>query len=65
MVKKLDENSDDLPDHIGWRLEAQTNLIGTGLGTNWATVLNSTTTNQIFLPINTTNGSVFFRLVYP
>jgi hypothetical protein len=52
-------------DHTGWRLEAQTNLIGTGLGTNWVTVSNSATTNQSSIPINSANGSVFFRLVYP
>jgi hypothetical protein len=49
------------PDHIGWRLEAQTN----GLGTNWGTVSGSSATNRIsFLP-NTTGGDVFFRLSYP
>src|SRR5262249_53403474 len=25
-------------DHLGWRLQAQTNTSGTGLGTNWGTV---------------------------
>ncbi len=48
-------------DHTGWRLETQTN----NLGTNWVTVANSSLTNQWLLPVNTTNGSVFFRLVYP
>jgi cellulose 1,4-beta-cellobiosidase len=52
-------------DHLGWRLEAQTNSPGTGLGTNWFTVSGSTATNQIFIPIDTANGSVFFRLAYP
>jgi hypothetical protein len=52
-------------DHAGWRLQTQTNSPGTGLGTNWATVANSTGTNQIFIPIGATNGSVFFRLIYP
>jgi hypothetical protein len=28
-------------------------------------VNDSTTTNQIIVPINPTNGSVFFRLAYP
>jgi hypothetical protein len=53
------------PDHVGWRLEAQTNAPGAGLGTNWVTVANSAATNQVFLPINAANGSVFFRLAYP
>jgi fibronectin type 3 domain-containing protein len=52
-------------DHTGWWLEMQTNSLAAGLGTNWTTVPNSTTTNQVFAPINPTSGSVFFRLVYP
>ena len=52
-------------DHTGWRLETQTNGIGAGLGTNWSTVSGSALTNQIWIPMNSTNGSVFFRLVYP
>jgi autotransporter-associated beta strand protein len=52
-------------DHTGWRLETQTNSLATGLGTNWFTVSDSTATNQIIVPLNATNGSVFFRLVYP
>lgn len=51
--------------HLGWRLEAQTNSLTTGISTNWFTVSGSATTNQIFLPINSANGSVFLRLVYP
>jgi len=52
-------------DHVGWRLVAQTNSVGAGLGTNWTTVPDSAATNQIFVPINLANGSVFFRLIYP
>jgi len=52
-------------DHTGWRIEAQTNSIAVGIGTNWFTVSGSDATNQIFLPINPANGSVFLRLVYP
>ncbi|MDB6018458.1 MAG: Immunoglobulin subtype [Pedosphaera sp.] len=52
-------------DHIGWRLQAQTNDLTQGLGTNWFDVNGSTFTNQMFFPINSTDGSVFFRLVYP
>ncbi len=52
-------------EHTGWRLEAQTNSIGAGLGTNRVTVSGSTGTNQLSVPISTANGSVFFRLVYP
>jgi autotransporter-associated beta strand protein len=51
--------------HTGWRLQAQTNSLNVGLSSNWATVGGSTATNQISVPINPANGSVFFRLVYP
>ena len=52
-------------DHLGWRLQIQTNTLSNGLGTNWATVPNSTNTTQIQIPIDPANGSVFLRLVYP
>jgi len=48
-------------NHTGWRLEAQTN----GLGTNWVVVSGSTLTNLFNIPVVITNGSVFFRLLYP
>jgi hypothetical protein len=47
-------------DHTSWQLQAQTN----GLGGNWTTLSNTAATNQVSLPINATNGSVFYRLVY-
>jgi hypothetical protein len=52
-------------DHTGWTLQAQTNSLGIGLGTNWVSVAASTTTNQVTFPINRANGSVFYRLVLP
>ena len=54
-----------LTDHLGWKLQAQTNSPALGLGTNWFTVLGSGATNAIPQTINPTNGNVFFRLVYP
>lgn len=51
-------------NHIGWRLQAQTNSSNVGLGTNWVTVSNSISTNQISWPTSETNGGIFFRLVY-
>ncbi len=48
-------------DHTGWILEVQTN----GLGTNWVAVANSSSTNQMAVPIDVGNGAVFFRLVSP
>jgi len=52
-------------DHTGWRLQSQTNSINIGLRTNWADVAGSTTTNQVIIPMNRANASVFYRMVYP
>ncbi len=52
-------------DHLGWRLQIQTNNLSTGLSTNWATVGNSTNVNATNILINPNNGAVFLRLVYP
>lgn len=52
-------------DYTGWRLLVQTNPPGTGLGTNWFTWPNSTNLHSVSVPINQTNASVFFKLVYP
>ena len=49
----------------GYRLLAQTNPPGVGLTTNWQPVANSNNTNQMTIPVIPSNGSVFFRLVYP
>jgi hypothetical protein len=46
-------------------LQAQTNNLTAGLGTNWVNVTGSDQTNQMTVPLNSTNGSVFFRLVRP
>lgn len=51
-------------DHIGWTLQSETNNLSVGLTNNWATVTGSTTTNAVVVPINLTNGTVFFRLIY-
>ena len=52
-------------DHTGWRLQAQTNNLATGLGTNWFNVPNSAAPNSLTLPIDSNNDGVFFRLTYP
>ena len=49
----------------GWQLQSQTNDFTTGLGTNWINLPASMQTNQMTVPLNSTNGSVFFRLVRP
>jgi hypothetical protein len=55
-------------DHLGYRLLTQTNNLNLGVSSNpndWATVPGSTTTNQLNLPVTTTNLNSFYRLVYP
>ena len=52
-------------DHTGWRLQIQTNGLGAGLGTNWIAIPDSQFTDQVSLPVNSANGSVFLRLTYP
>ena len=50
-------------DHTGWRL-----LMSTNLGSpDWTDVSSNfvTMTNQVILPVIGTNGSLFYRLVYP
>jgi autotransporter-associated beta strand protein len=52
-------------DHLGWRLQSQTNSLASGLGTNWVDVTGSTTVNSVTNAINPANGAVFYRMVYP
>jgi hypothetical protein len=52
-------------DHKGWHLQAQTNSLSSGLGTNWVTIPGSDAVVSTNLTINPANGSVFYRLVYP
>lgn len=52
-------------NYIGWRLQAQTNSLTVGINTNWVDVAGSTTTNDVFMPINRANGAVFYRMIYP
>jgi hypothetical protein len=49
--------------YTSYVLQAQTNSLSVGLSTNWANV--TTVNNQITLPINEANGTVFLRLIKP
>ena len=49
----------------GMRLQLQIDSPGTGLGSNWIDVPNSTATNQVAVPIDPSQGSVFYRLAFP
>jgi fibronectin type 3 domain-containing protein len=51
-------------DHIGWKLQSQTNAANVGLGTNWYDVAGSTTTNQMTFTIDPASPSVFYRMTY-
>jgi hypothetical protein len=50
-------------DHLGWRLEGQTNT--GGISTNWIPVPGSSSVTSTSIAIDPANRSVFFRLVYP
>jgi autotransporter-associated beta strand protein len=52
-------------DHLGWRLETQTNALGRGLGTNWFTVPGSTNATSFSVPLAPAAPAIFYRLVYP
>ena len=47
--------------YTGVQLQVQTNPVSTGIGTNWVDYNPSTTTNMVAIPLNPTNGTVFFR----
>jgi autotransporter-associated beta strand protein len=49
-------------DHTGWQLQCQTNSL---TGTNWVTLPGSTSTNRVSIEVDPSQGSLFFRLVYP
>lgn len=50
----------------GAQLQAQTNGPGVGINnTNWFNVVGSTETNQLAVPLDPTQGNVFYRLLLP
>jgi hypothetical protein len=50
-------------DHVGWRLTINTSNLSDPSA--WNTVINSTMTNEVWLPIDMAQSNVFFRLIYP
>ncbi|HTR40081.1 MAG TPA: pectinesterase family protein [Pseudomonadales bacterium] len=52
-------------DHLGWRLQFQTNTASHGLSTNWIDWPGSTNVIQTNIVISPAAGSAFFRLIYP
>ena len=51
--------------HQGWFLQSQTNTLGVGLNTNWATITGTDSVISTNLPIVPGNPSVFYRLKMP
>ena len=51
-------------DHTGWTLQAQTNNLGAGLGTNWVNVPGSTSVNTYNTTVDPNQPTVFYRLKY-
>lgn len=49
----------------GGRLETQTNSLSQGLAANWVTVPGSSATNRVIVPLDASNGCVFYRLAFP
>jgi hypothetical protein len=52
-------------DHLGWRLQAQTNALLSGLTTNWVVLPGTDLVISTNLTINPANGAVRYRMVYP
>ncbi len=52
-------------DHTGWKLQAQTNTLANGLGTNWVTIPGTAASNTYTTSVAPANASVFYRMVYP
>jgi len=52
-------------DHIGWRLQVQTNSLDAGLGTNWVDVTGFSNTNQANITIDPASNPVFYRIIFP
>ena len=52
-------------DHTGWYLQAQTNALNAGLGTNWVTIPNSNLSDSYTNTVDPTKGTVFYRMVSP
>ena len=52
------------PSGLGWRLQAQTNAIATGLATNWA-YLTDGSVSSTNITVDPSAPTVFFRLAHP
>jgi fibronectin-binding autotransporter adhesin len=53
------------PDHLGWILQSQTNVLGVGLSTNWLDVPGSAAITSTNIALNAVSPTVFYRLRLP
>ena len=51
-------------DRIGWKLQVQTNSTQVGISNNWYTIEATAVDNHWVIPIDSTLGCVFTRLIY-
>jgi len=52
-------------DHLGWKLQMQTNSLSVGLNGAWVTLPATATVTNYTVPINPANPAVFIRMIYP
>ena len=50
--------------YLGWTLQAQTNQLNVGLGTNWVSLPGTAAVTATNMPIDPANPTVFYRLFY-
>jgi hypothetical protein len=65
LTSVVNGNNLNLSWPAGYRLEAQTNSLATGLSGNWGTVPGAQGVTSLSVPIVTGNPAVFYRLVFP
>ena len=52
-------------DHLGWKLESETNSLSVGINNNWVVVPGSTAVTNVPVNVDPTAPTVFYRLVSP
>ncbi len=52
-------------ESTGWRLLVQANPPHEGIGSNWVEVPGGSMTNSVEMPADPTQGSVFYKLMFP
>ncbi|MEI6568512.1 MAG: hypothetical protein WCR20_17665, partial [Verrucomicrobiota bacterium] len=52
-------------ESTGWRLLVQANPPHEGIGSNWVEVPGGSMTNSVEMPADPTQGSMFYKLMFP